>query len=79
MIFLFIVIFQKFSQNKKEKKRKKIAATSPSNRSGRLCERFCESEESGRTILLSREEKQIQPKIKGGRKNFLLCFLEVLS
>ena len=43
---------------------------SPSNRSGRLCERFCEFEETGRTALLSKEENHIQPKVEGGKNDF---------
>ena len=38
----------------KKKKYRKTDATSPSNCSGRLCERFCESEETGQTILWSK-------------------------
>ena len=50
----------------------KTAATSPLNRSGRLCEWFCESEEAGWTILWSRKENQIRLKVEGGKKNFFL-------
>ena len=61
------MIFQKFSQNKK-KKRRKTDATSLSNRSERLYECFFESEEAGRTVLLFNKEKQIRSKIEGGKK-----------
>ena len=48
---------------------KKTAATSPSNRSRRLCKWFCEYEKTELTVLLSRDEKQIRSKIEGGKKN----------
>ena len=64
------MIFQRFSQNKKEKKNRKTDAISPSNRSGRICKRFCEYEEAGRTILWFREEKQIRLKVEGVKKDF---------
>jgi len=46
----------------KNKRKGKTAAISPSNRSEKLCERFCESEEAGQMILLSMEEKHIPTK-----------------
>ena len=55
---------------KKEKKRRKTAATSSSNRSGRLCERFCECEEAERMVLLFREEKQNRLKVEGDKNDF---------
>ena len=48
----------------------KTAATSPLNRSGRLCEWFCEYEEAERTVLWSRNEKQIRLKVEGGKNDF---------
>ena len=58
----------------KNKRKGKTAAISPSNRSERLCEQFCESEEAGQMILLSMEEKHIRPKVEGGKNNFFSSF-----
>ena len=56
----------------KNKIKGKTAAISPSNRSERLCEQYCESEEAGQMILLSMEEKHIRPKVEGDKNNFFL-------
>ena len=53
---------------------RKPTVSSPSNRSRRLCKRFCESEEARRMILLSREEKQIRPKVEGDKRTFSFYF-----
>jgi hypothetical protein len=53
-----------------KKKKRKTAVTSSSNCSERLCERFCESEESEWTVLLFREEKQIRVKVEGYKRTF---------
>ena len=55
-------------------KNRKPAATSTLNRSRRLCERFCEFKEAGRTVLWSRKEKQIRLKVEEGKKYFSLPF-----
>ena len=53
---------------------RKPTVSSPSNRSRRLCKRFCESEEARRMVLLSREEKQIRPKVEGEKMTFSFYF-----
>ena len=49
---------------------RKTAATSASNCSGRPYDRYLEFEESKQTVLLSRKETQIRPKVQGAKKDF---------
>ena len=73
----FFVIYCNFSKilsKINKRKEEKPLPLQPHTTQGGYVNDFISPEEAGRTVLLSRDEKQIRPKVEGEKKDFFFLF-----